>query len=263
MKAETLRLYFHNVHCKQIIFGASSDNGFATCINSYSTDTKVSTQIRLLEGAPFSRDFQTIMSRFKRTKFPDVFRDEKLPSEAPPLSREPLSPSTRNTRFSSTSWRSKEEPEFYTPNLPPNAATSSSFSPEAADPELMTFGVYQNSKGQRVDIPPKLSFNAAIADNMKSREGDWRLCNYHHLVQRCTSRKCTRDHSSDLSEDELSTLTYMARNNRCSQGTDCTSAYCVYGHMCRNGANCPRKKCNFEDVEHNIDPRVATVIGSH
>lgn len=74
---ETLNLYLHNVHCKHIIFGASTDNSYASYLGSFH-DVDIATRIRLLEGPPFAAEFKTILPRFKQLKFPEIFRSTKI-----------------------------------------------------------------------------------------------------------------------------------------------------------------------------------------
>jgi len=79
--AETLNLYVYNVHCKQIIFGASADNGYASFLSSFFVGTDVSSRIRILKGPPFSYEFKTLLPQFKWTEFTNVFRSDFISHE--------------------------------------------------------------------------------------------------------------------------------------------------------------------------------------
>lgn len=80
----------YNVHCKQIIFGASADNGYASFLSSAFIDTDVATRLRLLKGPPFSSEFKIVLPKFKWTEFKHIFRSEFI-------TYEPRSPEVRST----------------------------------------------------------------------------------------------------------------------------------------------------------------------
>jgi hypothetical protein len=75
---ENLHLYVYNVHCKQIIFGASADNGFASFLGSFLIDTDILSRIKLLKGQPFAQEFASILPKLRWTEFTNVFRSEAL-----------------------------------------------------------------------------------------------------------------------------------------------------------------------------------------
>lgn len=77
---ETLNLYISNVHCKQIIFGAPTNNAYASFLDSYA-DIDVPARVRLLKGPPFSRELQNILHKFQWTEFRNVFRDSVLSND--------------------------------------------------------------------------------------------------------------------------------------------------------------------------------------
>ena len=81
--AENLSIYVHNVHCKQIIFGASADNGYASFVSSLLIDKDVSSRIRVLKGPPFSLEFGSILTKLKWTEFRHIFRSDMISSNDP------------------------------------------------------------------------------------------------------------------------------------------------------------------------------------
>ena len=78
MDPKNLHLYVYNVRCKQIIFGASADNGFASFLGSFLIDTNILSRIKLLKGQPFAQEFSSILPKLRWTEFPNVFRSEAL-----------------------------------------------------------------------------------------------------------------------------------------------------------------------------------------
>ncbi|KAJ9606162.1 hypothetical protein H2200_009123 [Cladophialophora chaetospira] len=80
---ENLNLYVYNVHCKQIIFGGSADNGYASFLGSI-YDTDISSRIKLLKGLPFAPEFTNILPKLQWTEFTDIFRSESLVDETQP-----------------------------------------------------------------------------------------------------------------------------------------------------------------------------------
>jgi hypothetical protein len=123
--AEILDLYVYNVHCKQIVFGGSSDNAYASFLSSHFLDTDVSTHIRLLKGPPFSYEFKNILSRFQWTEFKHVFRSEFITKEYPQnqrrsqeIAKAPAAPVLSNTSHTtSMPWRPKKNLDLHTMNI--------------------------------------------------------------------------------------------------------------------------------------------------
>lgn len=72
----------YNVHCKQIVFGASADNGYASFLSSFFLDTDVSSRLRLLKGPPWSFEFKNILPKFRWAKFPNVFNNNFISNES-------------------------------------------------------------------------------------------------------------------------------------------------------------------------------------
>lgn len=171
---EILSLHVYNVHCKQIIFGASADNGYASFLSSFFIDTDVSSRIRLLKGPPFSFEFKNIISRFRWTEFKTVFRSEFIGKESmQPWRRsqdvdqlrslEPSPSITNNT--SSTPWRPKKNADLYAAGVAINKAAApvseelidlSSPKPSETD---------QDSDGNGVDVSADLHDDQSLASS--------------------------------------------------------------------------------------------------
>lgn len=110
--------------------------------------------------------------------------------------------------------------------------------------------VYQNSKGQRVDMPDELSLNPPLIYELRHRQQ--RLCNAHHLLRDCPNENCPYDHLSVLTDDEFEALLCLSRSVRCTSGSICDQV-CFKGHMCPYGRKCKYgSDCKFVDL-HDID----------
>lgn len=115
--------------------------------------------------------------------------------------------------------------------------------------------IFQNSEGQRVDVPNEISAHPGLIAELRERKP--RLCNYHHLIRDCSYDFCTYDHKSSLTYRQLEALMYLCRGQRCPQGSACVDR-CFKGHMCPNGRNCRHSNdCKFADL-HGIDTGIAT-----
>ncbi|KAI4619124.1 uncharacterized protein J4E87_007711 [Alternaria ethzedia] len=53
-----------DMHCHQILFGGSADNGYARLLGPYNEDDAVRSRITLLEGPPFARELAAIKDRY-------------------------------------------------------------------------------------------------------------------------------------------------------------------------------------------------------
>lgn len=71
-------MHLYNVHCKQIVFGAPTDNGYASFLSSFLIDPEVSSRIRVLEAQRFTFEWREILPKFKHTEFKDIFRNDPL-----------------------------------------------------------------------------------------------------------------------------------------------------------------------------------------
>lgn len=117
--------------------------------------------------------------------------------------------------------------------------------------------VYQNSKGQRIDVPTKISYDKEAL--YKLRGSSKKLCNRFYLGRCPYGERCQFDHEPVFSRLELHTLRYFARCNPCFLGSSCQLGDCTNGHMCPYSDNCDMAGCRFKDM-HKIDTEVANVI---
>lgn len=76
---EVFKLHLSDLHCTHIIFGGSADNGYARMLGPYSGSDAVRERVTMVEGPPFAQELLQLVDKFRKTKFPKVFRDTKIP----------------------------------------------------------------------------------------------------------------------------------------------------------------------------------------
>ncbi|KAK5046135.1 hypothetical protein LTR84_008592 [Exophiala bonariae] len=128
-----------------------------------------------------------------------------------------------------------------------------------ARPIWAPFGV--NKQGQRLDLNlPKIT--PSQSKNYSARVNHQRLCNNHHLLQKCDHANCPYDHDP-IDADMWLSLRVNARKSPCHLGSSCRKHDCVSGHHCVNMSNttkCLRHSCPFKDLHETRDLEVTEVI---
>lgn len=77
-QSEVFKLHVGNAQCKHIVFGGSSDNGYARLLVPYSGEAATRQRITMLEGPPFAPELSRLTEKFNTAAFPAVFRDSKI-----------------------------------------------------------------------------------------------------------------------------------------------------------------------------------------
>jgi hypothetical protein len=276
-------LNLYDPHCRQIFLGCSHHDGFVRLLEEEMQDSSLLSQITLLQGVPFEKEFETMP--FPRAKFGNLFRDSKitihtnpLPAFRPETPQSPdTAPLTRTTTNSSNTpsigftqtviqkpqpmqkltWANKAAAAALRPPTPPSRAPS-------ATPVHSTSTIPRNRKGQRID-PPTCAYDKVETDRVKAIK----MCNVHYLLKSCPyGKKCTHSHDYKPTKDELEVLKLVARMAPCIHGTGCDDVNCIYGHRCpfperkdprRNreddgGKTCIfGRSCRFDREMHEVD----------
>lgn len=86
------------------------------------------------------------------------------------------------------------------------------------------------SPGERgLDEP--ITVNVQVYETVKKRKESDKLCNNHFLRGPCAKGdNCFFVHSYKPTEDELSAIAVLARQNPCTLGQYCEKTDCIYGH---------------------------------
>lgn len=232
-----------DVHCQSILFGGTSDNGYARLLGPFVEDETVRKRIVLLEGPPFSRDLAKIKDSFRKVSFENIFRNQKLPQRQVSYNMTP--PGTPGVDYAKAA---SKAPSF--PTVIPTLLQGSALSERPT-----TIGVLRNIQGQRVDQP--LSYSQQDFYSLKNRK----LCNNFYLLGRCHYQEefgsCQHDHEAKLSDRQKSALRAVARQSYCQEGLSCSNLDCLHGHRCTRN-NCSRTNCWFPREMHNVDTKVVS-----
>ncbi|PGH06284.1 hypothetical protein GX51_02481 [Blastomyces parvus] len=264
---EIFKLHAGNVHCKHIVFAASTDNGYARLLGPYSSTPEFCKRVTMLEGPPFERELVELKNKYRTTSFPTLFRATKLP----PIRRVSFSatpvyeptPSKSPPSYASAASFSSSPPGYNAsrPSTPASIEKTPS-SPNGANGSVWCNGngtmysgpaVLKNKHGQRVDSPIKPS--SSIVQSLKSRK----LCNPHHLLGACHFVSCKHEHGDPLSDKMMEALRYVARLAPCPSGLECEDENCYSGHRCPNNP-CHRPNCHFPKEMHGVDTKICKTL---
>ncbi|KAM0351822.1 hypothetical protein ACHAPU_002335 [Fusarium lateritium] len=221
------RHYLDDMHCRQVFFGASADNGYARLLGPCAQDDALSQRICLIEGPPFKRELAALAPKFETVSF-DIFRKDQQLSNSNSSSN--YANAARTTRSPST--------QSAVPTAPRSSQGSS------------PVRVVQNSMGQRLD--PPLDYSKSTFNSLK-RVG---LCNSFAILGKCRfqskPKRCTHIHNPNLGEREKDALRAVARLSICPARSACRDAECLLGHHC-SVSNCPRQNCRFPEKLHDVN----------
>lgn len=179
LPTEVFSLNFYNVHCKQIIFGASVKDCYASFFSSFFINADISSRVRILKGPPFSYEFKTMISNLEWIEFKNVFRSDFVTQEPVQGSmwrntqevvqrrpQEPLSTISNNT--STLAWRPKSTTDLHAKTVVIDENTV----PRAVDliefPRGRPSGVDQDSDEDVVCVPMELRSDRASASSTQS-----------------------------------------------------------------------------------------------
>lgn len=223
-----------DLHCYHVVFGASSDNGYARLLGPYSSDEKNSKRVTMLVGPPLAKELAELAGKLSVMSTPNIFRSTKIPTRRVSFSHTP--PSTPTLDYASVA---ATRPAEISPMLSTAGSTRQSVG-----------RVFRNGNGQRVDVPLRVS--ASDVTNIKAKK----LCNSYHIAGSCKHEKCLHEHGTRLSGKPLEALRHIARMCPCSFGLDCDYEDCIMGHRCTKDPGGLGAKCWFPSVMHGVDMRI-------
>ena len=234
-----------DIHCQQILFGGTADNGYARLLGPHTEDHAVRGRVTLLEGPPFARELADIKDKFRTVSFEEVFRSQKLVNNKRRVSFHTTPPATPKADYASAA--AKAPPAL----APSSAAQRGSTAPRMPVP----FDVFRNRLGQRVDAP--LEYSQVEFLILKNRK----LCNSFHLLGKCPYKdatgKCQHDHKEKLSPRQMVALRAVARQSPCPSGLSCSDPDCYHGHRCTRD-NCAVSACRFSSAMHGVDTNIVS-----
>jgi len=251
--AEATKWNLRNVNCKQIVLGISHDAGYAPFLDEVLRDDETRRRITILEGFPAVRDL--VATNINRLNLNDIlFRSEKLIDRSARLPTPPQLLSSPSIALASAPTPSSSTTPSSNSGLPSWAGVISSASPP---PTLVLPMQTKSIQGKGAARPPKLppavavqwnpgprgldapiQVNQAILDNIKKRKDGDKLCNNHYLRGPCQKgESCCFEHKYRPSPDEKIAIAFLARLNPCTNGQDCETEDCIYGHHVSHSAS--------------------------
>jgi hypothetical protein len=220
------------------IFGGSADNGYARLLQPHVRDNPKSHRIILIEGPPFAKELAVLKDKFLVARFPDVFKNKKLPHRRVSFSTTPP-PTPIPTSYAATIGR---------PVDADGVRIDDAYGPSVTVHARKDYPVLQKSRGQRLDAiinPPP-----SIVKVMRTT----RHCNTFHILGECIYKKCNYLHGIRIDEKGIEARRFFLRQAPCLSGLQCKDEKCLLGHQCPNRA-CAKigRGCYFAREMHNVD----------
>ena len=257
--------------------GASTSDGYTTFLEDCIGDKNLENRITLLEGPPFSEGLSKFSDCFKKTSFPQVFRDSKTQVPNHPTqnqqnslpyidSAKPTAPEDRflesldDRRRHSTNGVINHDTEEQRNAAQKERRTSlrESVSEDTIRPKDRTITAARQSDAGKVAYPPDYFLDAPfgfVARNRNDQRIDVpltrpdpefmheikrrKLCNDFVFRQKCSNNPCRHEHPQSLTEKEFHALRDVARTFPCPTGVRCRDTLCCWGHRC------PVDPCGF------------------
>jgi len=249
------RFHLRNQNCKRILLGISHDASYTPFIDEIRHDASNLDRLTILEGFPTVRELQA--TNLPKISFPVIFRSEKLQNRTlnDSSSSSSLTPASTplNSYAGITSRGTPPPPAPPTTLVFPNKSLAPPVK-EVALPVRPAAPVWE--PGYRgLDEP--ITVNKDVLDKIKNRANTHKkkLCNNHYLrgANGCfKGSECPFEHNAKVTPEEMKAIQYLTRLNPCTNGQDCESEYCIYGHHCPSTVNgvCEQWLCRFSKEEH-------------
>ncbi|KAJ8602919.1 hypothetical protein MRB53_042303 [Persea americana] len=209
----------------------------AMSIISANIRMKNESRLTLIESIAFPWPLRELAARFSTTKFPDIFRQDKIVVTV------------------------KRDPSPLTPPTPISwAHAASERSSENSDPGWSIVGkkavvkkqkeLWVNRYGQRIDLPLE-PWDQTTEKYLEDRA----ICQKYVLGTCDNKKSCKFKHDDTLTAAEKLTLARIARKSKCMSGLLCMDVNCPFGHQCYYGKECLfGSKCRFDEEDmHNFD----------
>lgn len=234
-----------DVHCQRVLFGGSTDGGYARLLGSYVEYESVRKRIILLQGPKFAQELASIKDRFRTVSFDHVFRGRKLPDLKRRVSSSTTPPAATSANYASA----LTKPEDSNTRASKSPAQKESITAQPATSKV----VPQNRRGERVDPPHH--YTPQDLAKLKPRK----LCNSFHLRGKCqfldNYGRCNHEHGKALTPTQTEMLRAIARQSPCPQRLSCQDSLCILGHRCTRN-DCVPSTCRFPSVMHNVDTKI-------
>ncbi|KAG5951774.1 hypothetical protein E4U53_002272, partial [Claviceps sorghi] len=245
---ETIDWHINNYNCRHILMGISHDASYTAFLEEIAQDDVNRQRISIIEGVPAATadSVASTISTFDLGN--DLFRTEKHTDRNTsvwPLGAWAAGPRASSPAMSITSTSTPGRSSLSYAN----AASSAQSSPPAPPPQLTLpippKPVARPAKAQYQQIPPQqpdwnpgfrgldepITVSVSAMESIKKRKDADKLCNNHFLRGPCTKGdSCFFVHNYKPSSEEINAIAVLARQNPCTNGQDCESDECIYGH---------------------------------
>ncbi|KAG5980946.1 hypothetical protein E4U55_003456 [Claviceps digitariae] len=268
---ETIKWHSNNYNCRHILMGISHDASYTTFLDEIAHNDFNRQRLTIIEGIPASTADFAASGISTLDLGNNLFRTEKHTDRNTsvwPLGAWAAGPRTSSPTMSnsSTSTPGRSSLSYA------NAASSANSSPPPPPPQ-MTLPIPPKpiarppAKVQYQQIPPQqpdwnpgfrgldepITVSVSAMESIKKRKEADKLCNNHFLRGPCTKGdSCFFVHDYKPSSEEINAIAVLARQNPCTNGQDCESDECIYGHHCpsiRDGV-CVHPFCKFPEDAH-------------
>ncbi|KAL8995919.1 MAG: hypothetical protein Q9169_004455 [Polycauliona sp. 2 TL-2023] len=197
-------LFIYNAHCKQILLGGPTDNGYARLLGQYNTDNAGRKKIRLIKGPPFTSKMGRLADTFGYFSVPKVFRDSKIP---PP-------------RHDSGRTMSHKSP--YTAARGSSSPFEAEYSKDVFAPTVE----YKSAMKRPISIQESKACAREFVLEISRRH----YCNEYHLRGFCNNFYRSYRHGSPLTNVEQIALRKLAGKLPCLAGEECIDQGCYMDH---------------------------------
>lgn len=242
--AENVRFHLENYNCRHILMGISHNPSYASFLNQAAQDEFCRQRMTIIEGIPTVPELvATGLPSLQLGK--DLFRNDRQPDKntsAWPLGAWVAGPRTASPATSigsaSTPGRSSLSYANAASSSPPPPQITLPIAPKPVASRPASKVQYQQVPPQQPDWNPgprgldePITVCVSAMESIKKRKESDKLCNNHFLRGPCTKGdSCFFIHDYKPSNEEINAIAVLARQNPCTNGQDCESSECIYGH---------------------------------
>ncbi|KAG8420175.1 hypothetical protein J3459_011327 [Metarhizium acridum] len=265
--ADNIQFHLENYNCRHILLGISHDASYAPLLDKIAQNDFSRHRMTIIEGVP-------TVPELVATTIPsmdlgrDLFRNDKWPDRNTSSAWQPGSwAAGPRTASPATSIGSASTPGRSSLSYANAASSNSSPPPQISLPIVPKPVASRAPKAQYQQIPPQqpdwnpghrgldepIIVSVSAMESIKKRKESDKLCNNHFLRGPCTKGdSCFFVHDYKPSSEEINAIAVLARQNPCTNGQDCESDECIYGHHCPSIRDnvCIHPFCKFPEDAH-------------
>ncbi|KAF8441261.1 hypothetical protein BGX38DRAFT_816621 [Terfezia claveryi] len=250
--AGEIRFHLSNLSCKQVILGASHDNGYARILSSIVANGENPSRITLLEGVPFGKEFNNLP--FSRVMWSNLFMSKKVEGWVPDggpqqQSQQRQQQQRQQTGKANTRGGARDAAKPFQFHATSEPVHGGNIPPPPPYENIVPIPVKQRESIYPEPLPrPPPALLMRIQLGLRTAAPCWN----HYLGQGCPfPDRCARSHVLVFTADEMDVMKYIAQGHRCLQGLKCKNPSCFFGHHCRVFGICNGQGCAFLPEEHD------------